>query len=182
MAPAMAAAASFLRCQLCGVLLNEVNGDNKATGRCRDHLNTPLPGKATSTKPSASTSPATGTAAPPAFTIAEHSLIGSIGAHLPASELLKLLNDRLVADRGPGVALHTLEQLQRQVQSVRATHTDGGWSAQRRILAKARASGVLPLLTPQVIDDFAIVFRLGAAQVTHLRDVVASATEDAHGA
>jgi hypothetical protein len=170
---APAAAETFLRCQLCTVLLNEKNGDNKQTGRCRDHLHTSAPTK----KPAAPAS-TTGAAAPPPFSAAEVSLIATIGVHLPATELLKLLNDRRVADRGPGVALVTLEHLQRQVQTLRSTSADGGWSAQRRFLAKARASGVLQLLTPQVIDDFAIVFRLSAAQVTHLRDVVASATEE----
>lgn len=172
---AAAPAATFLRCQACGIVLNASKGDNRETGRCATHLDTPV-----STRPAApSTTHRTGaTGGPPPFTAADVSLIGSISSHLPATAVLKLLNDRLVADRGPGVPLHTLEQLQQQTAKSRSVNADGGWSAQRRILAAARTSGALQRITPQVIDDFAIVFRLSPAQVTHLRDVVASATED----
>lgn len=166
--------ASFLRCQVCTSLLSPAD-KHRAAGVCDDCLGRPEARKYLQPKaPAVATGPKpVGT--PPPFTAAEASLIAATGGHLPAADLLKLLNDRLVADRGAGVVLHTLEQLRSHVESARSTSADGGWGGQRRQLARARKAGVLPQITQQVIDDFAIVFQLSAAQVTHLREAIASA-------
>lgn len=177
MAPAASSPTSFLRCQVCTSLLS-AEDRNRSLGVCDDCTGRPearkyLQPKVPPAKAAAPGPKPVGT--PPPFTAAEASLIAATGGHLPATDLLKLLNDRLAADRGPGVVPHTLEQLRAQVDSARAPSADAGWGGQRRQLARARKSGVVQRITPHVIDDFAIVFQLSAAQVTHLREAIASA-------
>jgi len=183
-APHGQAATSFLRCQVCTALLSSTD-KHRAVGVCDDCSGRPearrfLEPKAAAAKPAAApgTPAAPMKVAPAPFTAAEKSLIAATGAHLPADELLKILNDRLVADRGSDVVLHTLEQLRQEVGSHRAGGTDAGWGAQRRRLARARRDGVLDLITAQVIDDFATCFQLTTTQVTHLREAIASAQEE----
>ena len=162
---------TFLRCRLCQVLLKG-GGDDAERGFCKTHIDDPR-AIAMLAKPSRQATPGE----PPPFTPAERSLIRHTGVHLPAADLLKILNDRLVADRGLSVVRHTLEQLHAEVAAATATAADTGWGGLRRRLARARKDGVLEQLTPQVIDDFAVVFQLTAAQVTYLRDAVASAKD-----
>lgn len=115
---------------------------------------------------------------PRAFTPAEKSLIAKVHGYMPAQQLLDLLNERLAADLGPDEPQHTMEQLYDELGDAAAVPAGGhDWSSLRKLLAKARRDGVLEAVTRQVIDDFAVVFSLSAAQVLHLQDVLLRAKE-----
>lgn len=122
--------------------------------------------------------PAGVTPGPRGFTAAEKSLIRNVSAFMPAADLLRLLNERLVADLGEGATPYTLDQLHAEIGGAGVTAKADEWGGLRRLVADARKSGVLDEITPAVIDDFAVVFRLTPAQVTTLKDVVLHAQED----
>jgi hypothetical protein len=101
---------------------------------------------------------------------------------MPAAQLLALLNERLQANLGDDAQLYTLDQLHAEIQGLPAAGAPASdWSSLRQYLAKARRDGVLAQVNAQVIDDFAIVFALAPAQQLHLKDIVLSAKEAAHG-
>ncbi len=175
-----APAAAVLRCRVCSCRL-EADGDNLDQRLCLDCATRPegkrILGAATAprSRPTAVPSPA-----PPAFSAGEQSLIRHAGAYMPTAELLRVLNERRTADRGAGATLVTLEQLHTALQAVLAARPgETDWGGLRRLLADARRAGVLAALTPTVITDFAVVFQLAPAQLTHLRDVIQNAKEDA---
>jgi hypothetical protein len=111
------------------------------------------------------------------FTIAEKSLIKHLHAQVPAIDLLRLLNIRLVADLGAETPRYTHEQLHQEIRAQLGTEqaADGSWAGLRQLLEEARRSGLLDKITAQVIDDFSSVFQLAPAQRMHLLDVVKAA-------
>ncbi|WP_448205313.1 hypothetical protein [Azospirillum sp. sgz302134] len=129
---------------------------------------------------------ATGAAVPHAdnprsFTPADKALIRKVHGYMSAEQLLSLLNDRLVSDRGTGVQRYTMQQLYAEIADVAgAAPTDGGydWAGLRKLLAAARASGVLDQVDEQIIEDFAVVFSLNAKQLLTLKDIVLGAKEE----
>jgi hypothetical protein len=114
------------------------------------------------------------------FTPADRALIKAMHGYLPALELLRLLNERLHADLGPDAGAYTLDQLHTEIGDVTAPEDAAqDWAGLRRALQRARLSGLLTQVTPQLLEDFAIVFQLAPAQLVHLKDVVHHAQEPA---
>lgn len=111
------------------------------------------------------------------FSVAEKSLIRSMHHVLAPADLLRILNDRLQADVGAGVPLWTLEQLHEETSTLQQVERAHDWTNLREILRTARSCGVLAQITPQVVDDFCVVFQLSPAQQMHLRDVIRAAKE-----
>lgn len=113
---------------------------------------------------------------PRAFTPAEKSLIGKVHGYMPTAQLLAILNERLACDLGPDEPQHTMEQLYAEIGT---EVPEGGhdWSSLRKLVANARRAGTLAAITPQVIDDFAVVFSLSSGQVLRLHDVLIHAKE-----
>ena len=103
---------------------------------------------------------------------------------LSVQQLLDLVNERLVADRGHEAALHTLEQVQQQINEVAGVEgvarqaADGSWAHIRRLLIAARKEGVLDQVTETVINDFAVVYSLNAKQHLALKEVLLAHNED----
>ena len=96
-------------------------------------------------------------------------------------QLLAVLNERAAVGRGPEAAGFTIDQLYAEIASAPATAAGGktpDWTGLRKLLATARASGILAIVTEQVIDDFAVVFSLNAKQLLSLKDIVLGAKED----
>jgi len=125
--------------------------------------------------------PATTPAAARTFTDAERSLIRQVHGYMPAAQLLGILNARVTGDRGSTATLHTLEQLHAEMAAITATAAPGpisDWASLRKILARARAAGILALITEQLIDDFAVVFSLNAKQALSLKDIVLAAAQE----
>lgn len=120
------------------------------------------------------------TASPRAFTAGEKSLIRKVHGHMPAEELLRILNERLVCDLGTGAVAYTMEQLYAEIGDATVPAPSGGhdWASLRNLLAKARRDGVLDSITAQVIDDFAVVYSLNMKQLLVLKDIVLRATEE----
>lgn len=171
--------AALVKCRLCTARLNPTAGaDDFAREICGDCRHHPA---ARRLGPVPKVSAPEGGAAR-AFTAAEKALIQKIHRHLPTVDLLALLNERLEADLGPDAAHYTLAQLRTEIE--RVAGTAGGpiatddWSSLRRLLAGARRDGLLDLVTPRIIDDFAVVFTLSPAQLVRLKDVVLTAKED----
>lgn len=108
------------------------------------------------------------------FTAADKALIRKIHAHLSATQLLELLNERLFADLGPDVVAYSMEQLLEELRITGDATVAGDWVGIRRLLADARRSGLLSHITSSTIDDFSVVFSLTQAQVLRLRDVLLS--------
>lgn len=117
---------------------------------------------------------------PRPFTAADRALIRRVHGYMPAAQLLEVLNERLHADLGPDEAPYTMEQLHAEIGELAGDAPEGGhdWASLRKLLAKARRDGVLDGITRQLIDDFAVVFSLSAAQVLRLQDVLLRAKED----
>ena len=102
---------------------------------------------------------------------AERALVERLHDVVPAQQLLDLLNSRRRAD-GLGQAEITADGLAEEVARRCAPSHGTGWVSLRRVLAEARASGVLDRITAQVVDDFAVVFQLSRGQVLQLKDVL----------
>jgi hypothetical protein len=119
-------------------------------------------------------------AATRSFTEAEKSLIRKTHGYIPAQQLLGILNERLKADLGPNATPYTAEQLHAEIAKVAGAMpaTGNGWAALRKLLAHARTTGTLDLITEQIIADFAVVFLLTPNQVIRLKDVLLSREED----
>ena len=161
---ALHAVASEPRCRACGCRLTDGVGDDLTKLLCRDHKNDPR-----SRVPKA----------PRAFTQAEKSMIARLHQHMPTAQLLDILNARLAIDAGAAAVPFTVAQLQAEVDAIAATAaSDGDWASLRKLLATARRSGLLRSITAQVIDDFAVIWKLSPAQHMHVRDVIRNAQED----
>jgi len=96
---------------------------------------------------------------------------------------LSLLNDRLVADLGPGAPRYTLEQLEQareQSSPVEPTARSSDWVTLRQALEHARRTGFLQQVTAQTVEDFAVIFKLTPAQLMRVKDVLFS-SDDADG-
>jgi len=171
-----------VRCRICTCALGL--DDDHTHGVCVDCRKRPegrrLLGQTLT--PPAAASPPTKTATPPPktprpFTIADRSFIRSCHAFMPVAQILGILNERMDADIGADAPDYTLEQLHAEIATQQASKAEDDWSNLRQVLAIARRCGVLEQVTPQVIEDFAVVYRLSPAQVMHLRDVIRSAQE-----
>ena len=113
------------------------------------------------------------------FGPAELSLIRRLRGLMPARQLLDILNERLLADRGAGTAPYTLPQLEAEIGASPLQQSGtGDWASLRKLLAKAARDGVLARISEQVIDDFAVVWSLNSKQVVALKDIVLAARED----
>lgn len=112
------------------------------------------------------------------ITPAEKSLIQKMHGLIPAQQLLNLLNERLRFDLGPTATPYTMDQLKAEIDTHAVTLEDGpkDWAGMRKLINKARKSGVLEQITEQVINDFAIVYSLNAKQVLNLKDVLLDQT------
>jgi hypothetical protein len=111
----------------------------------------------------------------PLFTAADRALIKRLRGYMPAAQLLALLNERLTTDRGEKANLHTLDQLQAELQAQPDTVGAGDWAALRKLLANAQRDGVLAKITDDVLQDFSVVYGLSQARSLRLRDVVLEA-------
>jgi hypothetical protein len=183
--------AAWSDCRLCGCRLiagtaAHPTGDDTARGLCRDCVTRPeaarfgvrAPGPQPSApaRPAAAPPAAAGPAGPRGFNPADRALIRHL-RQLPAAELLDILNARASAE--PKHVPFTMAQLAEEVAKVtEVSARDGEWASLRKLLARARTSGVLATITAQVVDDFAVVFSLSPAQHMHLRDVIKNAQED----
>lgn len=164
------AAVPELRCTLCGCKLATGVGDDLERRLCRDHKNDPR-----AKRPGPHPVPP----APRAFNQAERALIAKVHAYMPSAQLLDILNTRLVADVGAAAVPFTPAQLQAEVEKlVASSASEGDWASLRKLLARARQSGLLATITLQVVDDFSVVFSLTPAQHMRLRDVIRNAQED----
>jgi hypothetical protein len=114
------------------------------------------------------------------FTDSEKALIRKINGYVPASQLLKILNDRFISDLGQEATPHTTEQLHAEIAAVSAPASNGGtgWAMLRKLLSVAERDGALKLITENVIQDFAIVFSLSPKQVMRLKDILLQQTEE----
>jgi hypothetical protein len=114
------------------------------------------------------------------FSEAEKSLIRKTHGYIPAQQLLGILNERLKNDLGPNAEPYTTEQLHAEISKVAGpiASNGNGWAALRKLLAHARQTGTLDLITDHIIADFAVVFLLTANQVIRLKDVLLSREED----
>lgn len=112
-----------------------------------------------------------------AFTPAECRLVQTLHRQVPIADLLRLLNLRRVADLGPTAPRHSVATLEAEIRRHAAATPTSDWSGLRRVIGDARRSGVLARVTPQVLEDFAIVFSLTPAQILHLKDVITHAQE-----
>lgn len=158
------------KCRLCKGALYE--GDNRAVGLCELCVSRPearpILAAAKQSKPPRQAR---------AFTPAERSLIGRLHAHLPADELLRILNERLGAD-DPDAVPFTSAQLQAEVAPLHeAAAGPGAWGGLRRVIQQARETGVLGLVTADAIADFAVLYQLTSAQRMRLQDVLTHAQE-----
>lgn len=172
----MNAQPSVVKCRLCTVILSAENPrDDFTRAVCGDCCKHPAARRlgplAIVGKPSAA----------PEFTAADRSLIRKVYGYMAPAQLLALLNERLQADLGDCATLYTIEQLHAEIQSLPSAVNAGDWSDLRKYLAKARRDGLLDRMTPQLIDDFAVVFALSSAQQLRLKDIVLSAKETTHG-
>lgn len=168
-----AIAPTGIKCRLCRCLLDP--------DRAEDDLRLAVCGECR-TRPEArrlGALPASAAAGAREFTAADKSLIRSVQGYMPPRQLLGILNERLVADLGPDAEPYTMEQLHAELQTAPGSAGAGDWASLRKLLAQARRQGVLEAVTPQLIDDFAVVFSLSPAQVLRLKDVVLSAKENA---
>lgn len=86
-------------------------------------------------------------------------------------KLLDILNERLRADLGPDAQPYCMAQLEPHLSSVSATGA-ADFAALRMTLARARRTGLLDRITPQLIDDFAAVFMLAPGQVVQVKDAI----------
>lgn len=170
--PAPLSLARWTDCRLCGSKLFQDRGDDKAHGVCKECLGRPEARRFLS----GTTTPAA--KKPRGFGPAEKALIGKLQAFMPAAQLLDILNARLLADLGAAAVPFTTAQLQDEVSAQVTTSATGGeWASLRKLLAQARRSGLLTAMTPALIDDFAVVWKLSPAQHMHLRDVIRNAQE-----
>ena len=174
--------ATGARCALCRCRLDEsVDARARARGVCNECLLRPE-ARRLSAPGAAPRAPSVSDRGARAFTPAERALIRKVHGYLPATQLLGVLNERLVCDLGPDAARYTMEQLHAELHDAAAVTPSeaSDWAGLRKILAHARATGLMARVTPELIDDFAVVFSLAPAQVVRLKDVLL-ATDDGEG-
>lgn len=177
-----------VRCRLCTCILGAEVDDDAAhvlCGACKRRpearrLGMGQPGASPPLDVHAAAIPRAPSASAREFTEAERALIRKTHGFMPAQQLLALLNERLACDLGPDATPYSMEQLHAQIGTFTATPASGGhgWAAQRKLIAQARRSGLLAIITEQVIDDFAVVFSLNPKQVLYLRDTLLQQPED----
>lgn len=143
------------------------------TAEARNNL-LPLPGRGGSTPPARSKPGARD------FTPAEKSLIRRVHGFMPAQDLLRILNERLVADLGPDTMRYTMGQLYAEIGDAASAVPDGGhdWASLRKLLARAKHAGVLGSITEQLIHDFAVVYSLNMKQYLTLKEIILKAREE----
>ena len=114
------------------------------------------------------------------FSEAEKSLIRKTHGYIPIQQLLGILNERLKNDLGPNALPYTAEQLHTEITKIAGpiSGNANGWAALRKLLAQAKKTGTLDLITEQIISDFAVVFLLTPNQVIRLKDVLLNREED----
>lgn len=114
------------------------------------------------------------------FTPAEKGLIRKVHGYMPAVDLLRTLNERLVSHLGPDATLYTMEQLYAEIGDAAGVVPAGGhdWASLRKLLAKAKRDGVLGSITERVIHDFAVVYSLNMKQFLSLKEIVLKAKEE----
>jgi len=166
-----------VRCRYCEARLDASRGDfinRRVCVECRKHPESRDRHEEAdgSTRSPVSLVPPTG--APRAFTLAEKSLIRKVHGFLPAQQLLDVLNERLLADLGPHAHKYTMEHLQAELSDTadNSSVQTSDWAGLRKALAHARRSGLLQQITPQIVDDFAVVYQLSAPQVLRLKEVL----------
>lgn len=183
-----AAAAVSVRCRVCSCRLSEdEDGDDFANQVCASCLERPEARRLgiglAPVQPRRPHVDAGAAALRPArdFTLAEQSLIAKVHSYMPAQQLLDILQERLRCDLGDAAQPYTMEQLQAVIQRYAPPAPAGGhdWASLRKLLAKARRDGVLAKVTPQLIDDFAVVWGLNSRQVMGLKDLLLANTGDA---
>ncbi len=114
---------------------------------------------------------------PRPFTAADVALIKSLAHAIPALDLLRLLNHRLVADLGGDAPRYTMAMLDTAVAAIRKPESAEDWGGLRRLLAEARTTGLLATITAQTIKDFAVVYQCAPAQLMRLKDILRSAQD-----
>ena len=173
-------ATTWTRCRLCKARLKAEAGDDVGRGVCHDCSGRPEAQRlAVGTNGHGATAPDAPAGAPPRprpFTDADRSLIRAMHGYLPIAELLRLLNERMVADVGAATVPYTHEDLHREVATLGVARQDD-WTELRQLLAQARVIGLLDRLTPDVLQSFSVVFQLSSGQLSHLRDIIAHAQE-----
>lgn len=167
--------AGSVRCRLCTVLLSPGSQGPRAAalGTCDDCAQRPEARRAAAPAPASLP-----LIVSRSFTVADKSLIRKTHGFMPPQQLLDLLNERLKADL-PKARPYTMAQLDAEIRAVADPETADNWAGLRKVLAQARRAGVLAHITPQLIDDFAVVFSLTPAQVMRLKDIVLPQAEDA---
>jgi len=160
-----------IKCLLCGCNIGNDPDADRTLGAC---------GSCKSRPEARRLKAGSGTEAARSFTEAEKSLIRKTHGYIPAQQLLGILNERLKNDLGPNARPYTAEQLHSEITKVAGpiASNGNGWGALRKLLAHARTTGTLDLITDQIIADFAVVFLLTANQVIRLKDVLLSREED----
>lgn len=158
-------------CLLCGCKIGNDPDADRVLGAC---------GSCKSRPEARRLQAATSTAGARGFSEAEKSLIRKTHGYIPIQQLLGILNERLKNDLGPNATLFTAEQLHAEIgKSAGPIASNGnGWAALRKLLAHARTTGTLELITDQIIADFAVVFLLTPNQVIRLKDVLFSREEN----
>lgn len=109
------------------------------------------------------------------FSAADRALIAQVHSYMPRVRLLSVLNARLLADRGADEPCYTAAELEEEIRRVApkaATQRAGDWAGLRKLLSDARREGVLDMVTEQVIQDFALIFRCTPKQVITLKDIL----------
>jgi len=180
------AATGTVRCRYCEARLDASRGDfvnRRVCAQCRQHPSSrePTPAPPIGARVATLSSIATGSRQARAFTTPEKSLIRKVHGFLHAQQLLDLLNDRLVADLGPAVVKYTMEQLQAELVDQVDTTQTSDWAGLRKTLALARRAGLLDTITPQILDDFTVVYQLSAPQAMRLKEILASSHSKANG-
>ena len=166
------------KCVLCGFRLGMDLDDDEAKGVCADCKDRP------EAKRLGKVGAQAGAAGPRKsareFTEAERSLIKKVHGYMQPSQLLTILNERLACDLGPDAMPYTMEQLHSEVGETTGCAKEGArdWASLRKLMARARRSGVLGKIDEQVVHDFAVVFQLNAKQVMSIKDIVLRGGEE----
>jgi len=163
--------ADHLKCLLCGCNIRNDPDADRVLGACGSCKSRPEARRLQTTL---------GSTGPRGFTEAEKSLIRKTHGYIPSQQLLGILNERLKNDLGPNATPYTADQLHAEIVKVAGpiASNGNGWAALRKLLAHARKTGTLALITDQIIADFAVVFLLTPNQVIRLKDVLLSREED----
>jgi hypothetical protein len=171
------------KCRLCRCRLEGAGDDDLTQGLCGSCKTRPEARRLGTVVPHTASRRAGGdrcSQSARVFTAAEKALIRKVHGYLPSQQLLDILNERLACDLGPDAAPYTMEQLYAEIGDAAGAVPAGGhdWTSLRKLLSRAKQSGVLGAITDQIINDFAVVFSLNQKQVLVLKDIVLQAKED----